>query len=228
MRYEKPIFPMKYMAITQGYNGNYSHKGSMAIDIAGKDRGIDDATAPATSIIKRISGSNVYLETINQVKWANGTVDYATFMLAHDNNVKDLRVGQIIPQGKIFYQEGTAGNATGNHIHLTIAKGRYAGGFYNTYKNWCLKNQVAPETCLWVKTGTNIIKDGGYKWVYTDSDFYETQTDLRRYIVQRGDTLIKIGRKFGVNWVDIAVLNKITPPKYIIKVGQILTIPNGR
>ena len=43
------------------------------------------------------------------------------------------------------------------------------------------------------------------------------------YTVQKGDYLVKIGKKFNVKWTDIAKLNNIKFP-YIIKVGQVLKI----
>ena len=44
------------------------------------------------------------------------------------------------------------------------------------------------------------------------------------YVVQRGDTLAEIGRRFGVSWIDIARANNIVNPNRIL-VGQTLTIP---
>ncbi|MFN8474216.1 MAG: LysM peptidoglycan-binding domain-containing protein [Anaerolineae bacterium] len=46
------------------------------------------------------------------------------------------------------------------------------------------------------------------------------------YIVQRGDTLSSIGRRFGVPWQSIAAANHIPPP-YTIYPGQRLLIPCG-
>ena len=50
---EKPIFPSKYIRITQGCNEG-THKDSYAIDNAGKDSGISDIYAPFTGIIKKM------------------------------------------------------------------------------------------------------------------------------------------------------------------------------
>lgn len=44
------------------------------------------------------------------------------------------------------------------------------------------------------------------------------------YTVQKGDYLVKIGKKFNVNWKDIAKLNNIKGPFYIIHTGQVLKI----
>ncbi len=46
------------------------------------------------------------------------------------------------------------------------------------------------------------------------------------YVVQRGDTLASIGRRFGMPWQNIAAANNIRPP-YTIYPGQRLLIPCG-
>ena len=47
----------------------------------------------------------------------------------------------------------------------------------------------------------------------------------RTYTVVRGDTLSAIGKKFGVNWRDIAAANNIANPDLIYP-GQVFVIPN--
>ena len=47
------------------------------------------------------------------------------------------------------------------------------------------------------------------------------------YKVQRGDNLSKIGSKYGVSWQEIARINGIAGPRYVIYPGQKLTIPTG-
>lgn len=51
----------------------------------------------------------------------------------------------------------------------------------------------------------------------------ETTTSSNTYVVQKGDTLSKIGKKTGVAWKTIANLNGIKFP-YIIKLGQVLKL----
>lgn len=51
----------------------------------------------------------------------------------------------------------------------------------------------------------------------------ETTTSSNTYVVQKGDTLSKIGKKTGIAWKTIAKLNGIKFP-YIVKVGQILIL----
>lgn len=51
-------------------------------------------------------------------------------------------------------------------------------------------------------------------------------SSYKTYKVQAGDSLSKIGSKFGVSWQKIAQVNGIPGPKYIIYTGQTLKIPN--
>lgn len=46
------------------------------------------------------------------------------------------------------------------------------------------------------------------------------------YVVQKGDTLSKIGQKTGVAWKKIAELNGIKFP-YVVKIGQVLKLSNS-
>lgn len=50
-----------------------------------------------------------------------------------------------------------------------------------------------------------------------------TPSTAKTYIVQKGDTLSKIGLKTGVAWKTIAELNEIKFP-YVVKVGQVLKL----
>ena len=49
-------------------------------------------------------------------------------------------------------------------------------------------------------------------------------TEANTYVVQKGDTLSKIGTKTGIAWKTIAELNGIKFP-YIVKIGQVLNLP---
>lgn len=163
------LFPMETMTITQGMFGNFSHKGSMSIDLGGKDAGIDPAFAPfdLTLVWKdSLSGNGLCFQSDRPVICADGTINHVTFVMWHMNDISAYRVGQKFKQGEKIYEEGMAGRATGNHIHFNIAKGKYEGG-YPLFKNsdgvWCIKNQVPPMDILFVND-TVMRNDGGYNW----------------------------------------------------------------
>jgi LysM repeat protein len=48
------------------------------------------------------------------------------------------------------------------------------------------------------------------------------------YRIEKGDTLIRIGRKFGVPWKSIATFNGVHAPHYRIYAGKTLLIPGAR
>ena len=160
---EKPIFPSKYIRITQGYNEG-THKDSYAIDNAGKDTGISDIYAPFTGIIKKIysnDANEVWLESVDKVEYPDGTIDYLTVMFAHDNDVSNLFVGKRIKQGEVFYQEGTKGNVTGNHCHIECGRGKFTGtGWHkNSFGYWSINNAKKPEECLWLDDTITVLSN---------------------------------------------------------------------
>lgn len=163
---KRALFPMRYLNVSQGY-GTSGHKGGYPIDLAGKDSGIDNVYAPFDCRVKKIYnyGHTVWIQSRYKVKWANGDVNYATISFTHDNNVSNLKVGQRLKRGQKFYQEGTAGNATGNHVHMETARGKFVNpGWYKTkYGTWRIYNAVKPQSLLWLHE-TKVIKTGGYKW----------------------------------------------------------------
>lgn len=134
---EKAVLNVKELKVTQGMNGSYSHNGELAIDMGGA---CEYFKAPFTGIIKRIytNTNTVWLESVEKVKYADGTEDYMTVMTTHDNSVTSLYVGKKIKQGEIYYQPGVKGKATGSHIHLGVGKGKFTG-------NGWTKGQYQPK-----------------------------------------------------------------------------------
>ena len=165
---EKPIYPLKNMRITQGYNQG-THVDSYAIDDAGKDSGIEEVFAPFTGTIRKIypkDANEVWLESDNPVEYPDGTIDYLTILFAHNNDVSNLYVGKQIKQGQAFYKEGTSGNATGNHCHLECGKGKYQepGWAKNKAGYYGIINAKRPEECLWIEENTNVINSNNYQF----------------------------------------------------------------
>ena len=165
---EKPLFPSKYMRITQGYMEG-THEDSYAIDNAGKDTAVSDIYAPFTGIIKKIytnDANEVWLESVDKVEYPDGTIDYMTVLFAHDNDVSNLFVGKRIAQGEIFYQEGSKGNATGNHCHIECGQGKFTGtGWYkNKINYWTINNHKKPEECLWLDDSIKVLNDHHYSF----------------------------------------------------------------
>lgn len=164
---QKALFPMKYLNVTQGY-GVGTHRGSFALDLAGKDSGVDNVMAPFDAVVRKVwnNGHTVWLESITKVLYADGRVDFATMSFTHDNNIANVFVGMKLKRGQVFYQEGTAGNATGNHVHAEAALGKFtgAGWHLNTYGYWTINNPYPLHRLLWLSSTTIVKKSGNYAW----------------------------------------------------------------
>ena len=136
------LFPMEVLAISQGMFNNFSHKGSMAIDIIGSGGGIEDAFAPFDCTLRWKdvkSGHGLLFQSDREVLCADGTYSHVHFVMWHMNDISAYRVGQKFKQGEKIYEEGMAGRATGNHIHFNVAKGVYQGGYPLIRNSRCLK-----------------------------------------------------------------------------------------
>ena len=224
---QKAVLMMDYLRVTQGANGSYSHKGNKAIDLGGYDTNKDHLKAPFTGTIKKIYdySNTVWLESNDLVEYADGTIDYMTVLTSHDNDISNLKVGDVINQGEIYYNEGNKGDVTGNHIHLAVGKGKFTGdGWYkNEYGSYCINNQYDVYKALFLLDTVNIINDGGYNWVKTST--LETN-NIIVYTVVKGDNLTKLAKRYNTTVEELVKLNNIKN-KNLIYVGQKLIIPNN-
>lgn len=189
------LFPMKYLNITRGV-GEATHKGTYAIDNAGEDSGIDNAYAPFDGVVmkKWANGNTVWLQSSGKVRFADGAEDYAVVMLTHDNNISDLSVGQKVRQGQAFYQEGTAGQVTGNHIHMEVGKGVYRndGWYKNSYGVWTINDKYLPYEAFFLHD-TIVINGYGYPW--KESDMLTDHGIDVLFRLYRGDSPSAVQRK---------------------------------
>ena len=118
------LCPFEDMYITQGSNGKFSHQGTMANDVRGAQVGKRYFIyAPCDIKCLKLypsTGQSMW-QSKRKVRFANGRIDYATFMVCHDNSM-DCTVGMERNQGEIFYQMGDKGYATGVHTHIQISQ----------------------------------------------------------------------------------------------------------
>lgn len=161
------LCPFTDMYITQGSNGGYSHKGTMANDIRGIQAGIKyPYYAPCTcKCIKTYPDSGqVMWQSTNKVRFANGRIDYATFMTAHDDTM-DAKAGLVVPQGNQLGNMGTKGNATGVHCHIEISQSKTTSWTKNKYGIYCFPNEYDTDASYFMD-GTNILNGMGGSWKY--------------------------------------------------------------
>ena len=164
------LFPLDYMYITQGEDGSYSHKGTYAIDFQGYGANgrIYNCPyyAPFDCHCVAIWGSSspmVVWESDNPVWNVDGTTDYMCIGFCHDDNIPTFRVGDTRSQGDVIGHTGTFGYVTGDHVHIEVAKGHYAGYYLNSQNVYQLRNEYHIYNACGVND-TNIVVGLGYDW----------------------------------------------------------------
>ena len=161
------LCPFTDMYITQGSGGSYSHRGTMANDVRGAEPGVRYpyyAPCDCKLIWRDLSTGEGMWQSLNKVRFANGNIDYATFVTVHDNTF-DAQIGQIVPQGEQLGNMGNKGNATGVHCHIEIAQHNYSKSDWrkNQYNIWCFPNESDTDDCYFVDN-TNILNGMGGNW----------------------------------------------------------------
>lgn len=162
------LCPFTDMYITQGSNSEFSHKGIMANDVRGVESGYRyPYYAPCTCKCIKVypeSGQSMW-QSVNKVRFANGNIDYATFMIAHDDS-QDCFVGQVVEQGNQLGNMGTKGNATGVHCHIQTEQGSDTSWYKNKYGIYQFNNEVDLDDMYFVDN-TNILNGMGGNWRLT-------------------------------------------------------------
>lgn len=165
------LCPFEDMYITQGADGELSHKGTKANDVRGKEVGKRYYIyAPCDIVCLHLypsTGQSMW-QSIEKVRFAkdNGNViDYATFMVCHDNTM-DCVVGMKRKQGEIFYQMGDKGFATGVHTHFEVSYGKSERWYKNKYGVWNFDNELDINECCFIDN-TNVLNGNGLKFVDT-------------------------------------------------------------
>lgn len=160
------ILPIRKISITQKAGGSYSHRGTKNVDFGQSQNLYAPFDCKVVKILNKVrdNGNQVVIESLKKVYYADGTYDYMNLVVAHDNDISDMYVGKTIKQGEVFYHTGTYGNVTGEHVHMCVSKGKYAGHYQNSYKKWELKNSILPSEAFFIDGNTTIIEGGGYEW----------------------------------------------------------------
>lgn len=176
------LMPMEYWRPTQDINGSTSHKGSFNIDLGGRYSGggkAEDVLAPYDGkiVYKSTYYNAIIFQTLKPVKQPFG-VSHVYMALSHDDDISNLKVGQVFKQGEVIYQEGGIASdgktkKYARHVHLGVARGVYKSGnpFYrNSYGTYlCLKGAVDPRT-VFFKNDTIMLSDGIAPWAEFKED----------------------------------------------------------
>ncbi|MEG0314150.1 MAG: hypothetical protein RR646_02690 [Erysipelotrichaceae bacterium] len=165
------LFPMEITRISQVDNVG-SHLGSFALDLSGSDGGKSLIYAPCDVVCVAIdpkNGNAVWWQSISKVRFANGIIDYLTLLIIHDDSLSGIHTGISYKQGTQIAQEGSSGNATGNHIHIEFARGKFNSMYVlNRYGVYMLNgNMLISDVCF--IDGTKLLNDINYNWKYVPS-----------------------------------------------------------
>lgn len=169
---EVALFPFPNLRVTQGVNDPYSHNGTLAIDVNIRNF-FDIAYAPFSCRVAFIwkAFHAVVFESLSPVLCADGTVSTVVLGMLHDDDISDIKLGQVFKQGEKIYDEGRAGS-DGNpkypvHVHMTVSKRPTTPGkhpfFWNDNGDLELRGEVHPADVLFVND-TNIVNGLGYAW----------------------------------------------------------------
>ncbi len=85
-----------------------------------------------------------------------------------------------------------------------------------------IENKTLTQTLAYTETFKTGVKQTSISKTVTIQEM--KQPDQIIYEVKVGDTMIGIAQKYGVDWREIAKINKLKDPNYLV-VGQKLIIP---
>lgn len=185
---EYSIYPFEYMNITQRHDEGNHRKHNIPFkdysdkpfDEACKDKGRDYFVPQNEYKIVEILGldtsstssstNSVRLESVKKllIPYQEEPVKLEiTLTHMNEDNLKKVKVGQVIHKGEKILLEGTDGLSTGNHFHCTANIGKYYGFKKNSNGKWCFvydKSLTPPEAFYVDKKCTNIINSNGYNF----------------------------------------------------------------
>lgn len=146
------LCPFTYVRITQG-NGVGTHRGTLAFDIASKNKTEEAYYAPCDVKCVMIypSSGQAMWQSLEKVRMPSGLIDYVTMVTVHDNSFNSY-VGQVISQGIQLGNKGTKGNATGIHAHIEIARGQKTSRnwYKNSYGIYTMNDEIMMEDAFFM------------------------------------------------------------------------------
>lgn len=171
---QKAIHPLRYIAITQGENGSYSHQGTKAIDYGWRDEDSKSCHVPYDCVVKNIYNpesnplNTLWLESKEPVLYADGTIDYMTMLIQEGICTVNTYVGSEFHQGDIFYKMGS-------HVHIEIGKGRYVpNGWKWVGTQYGIANSYHQANALFLDRNAEINDGYGYNWKVEQDDYVGT------------------------------------------------------
>ncbi len=220
------LCPFTDLYITQGSNMG-THRGTGANDVRGAYAGVKYpyyAPCDCKLIWRDLANGQGMWQSLEKVRFANGNIDYATFVTAHDNSF-DAQIGQIVRQGEqlgnMGDKAGNGGKVTGVHCHIEIAQHKYdiSNWQKNRYDIYCFPNETDTDDCYFADN-TNIIYGFGGNWKYLSQIPVNNEGEKADQILYKGskvrfDGVFKVDIiKRGTNWFGNTKLTGVSYNTY--------------
>lgn len=177
------LFPLEYMYISQG-----EHQ-LKAIDFLGwnsQGRVYDcECYAPFSgSVVYTGNDHNMIYWSDSPVRFADGTLDYATILVAHSMTAP-AGVGTHFTQGDLWYHTGNYGQSTGDHLHMEVAKGHvmWASGGLNLNNPYSMYDMMSVND-------TTLVNGYGYNWRTSILQWVERDDYLNQSEMENNATII--------------------------------------
>lgn len=205
---DKLVFGMHHLAISQigtliDGQPHYSHP-NYALDLVGEDTGIDfwknmeseTCFFCAGSFGTRETGNTRFFITCDEtgkatpVMCADGKERIITLAMTHSN--KDYEIYKIYRPGDEMFREGTAGKATGNHIHIEVAEGAQRTKHWDADLGvYRMKNEMNPVDAFFIlEPFTTVVDTKGLKFKTTKTTRMETNMNDAEKLIAFADTQI--------------------------------------
>ena len=189
MDVEYAIYPFDTMRITQRHDeGNhlahwYPFKGCSdkpwdeACEDGGRSYFVPKNEYLVVEKIKNNNGCNNIILMSNELLKIpyQEQPTYLYLSLTHMNNddYNKISVGQILHKGERIIREGTSGQASGNHFHVTVGLPEYYGQKVNGNGKWCFvcDKALEPNQAFYVDDSVDIIDNRKYDFSPVPSFF---------------------------------------------------------
>lgn len=165
---ENFLFPLTHLYLTQAIGGDFSHKGTYAMDCVEWSNSGQILKAPyyapftCTKIWELVDSGGSVWQSNDVVNTPSGT-QIMRILFYHDDSPPPM--GSVRSQGQLIGHTGTRGYVTGDHVHIETGVGALSGYqlVQNSYGVWMLKGSTYPYNCLYVNN-TVMSNPMGYPW----------------------------------------------------------------
>lgn len=196
---EAALYPFKYMRITQRHDeGNHLPHWSPTPKPLKSDKPWDEACEDGYrsyfiaynryKVVEKFgsekNGYNVRLESVDLLKlpkYEDPQILEITLTHINRDDYDKIRVGQIFEKNSKILREGTSGNATGNHFHITANIGRYDGFVKNSNNKYIFaySKSLLPNEAFYVDTKkTTILNAKKYEFIGVNYSYGMTHKEI--------------------------------------------------